>query len=617
MYKLFYCISILCALPAASEELLVGRNGISFLEVQSESDRLSVAADSIWIWDVQPGENLARLALSRGGSIVASELEVDEFGQTLRTIPSVVGLDKMIDGDAGTAFDPDLGELAHDAEIVIDLGGTFHVDNVRFFPRLDSGHRDLYMQAFELGYNRGVEIIPGLDFLEQPFNVLINAHIFSPNRNTVVVWPRANEIIELPEMRYFRLKSLSNLPWEVAEIEVNAVGTAPWGVFESKPLEVRHAIPVWGNMRVNGGAPDELPIVVQTRSGPDSEPLHYYVTRRGSGEEVRVDRIFWETLPRLGDDIRKADQGPVVPNPDWSAWETVTDGLIYSPPYSYIQFRVRLLAPGTRIEQISFEFTSRPLAQVLEAEVVPSVASPGAETPFVLHMLVQHIDSKAQLGSGFRYLHIRTPAEIVAIDSVRVQDKRVSFSLEERSDEGFVLRLLERVKPQASFVQVFFRAKVFFDGTDFQVRAVDMRPTQDSREEVHQFARVGDVDERSPGASLAVRLSARNRSLVDNLLPRSPVFTPNDDGLNDYLELSYDLLKLTRDAPVSFAIYDLSGQLVRRGEISSARSGSFVRIWDGRDTAGRLAQPGLYLYQVEVDADAGSVRRQGSASLVY
>ena len=311
------------------EELLVGSNGISFLEVQGESDRLSVAADSIWIWDVQPGENLARLALARGGSIIASEFAVDEFGQTLRIIPPVVGLDKMIDADAGTAFDPDLVELAHDAEIVIDLGCTFHVDNVRFFPRLDSGHRDLYMQAFELGYSRGVEIIPGLDFLEQPFNVLINAHIFSPNKNTVVVWPRANEVIELPEMRYFRLKSLSDLPWEVAEIEINAVGTIPWGVYESKPLEVRQAIPVWGRMRVNGGAPDELPIVVQTRSGPDPEPLHYYVVRRGSREEVRVDRIFWETLPRLGADIRQADQGPVVPNPDWSAWETVTDGLIY------------------------------------------------------------------------------------------------------------------------------------------------------------------------------------------------------------------------------------------------------------------------------------------------
>ena len=612
-----YVFALLCALPVVGEELLVGSNGISFLEVQGESDRLSVAADSIWIWDVQPGENLARLALARGGSIIASEFAVDEFGQTLRIIPPVVGLDKMIDADAGTAFDPDLVELAHDAEIVIDLGGTFHVDNVRFFPRLDSGHRDLYMQAFELGYSRGVEIIPGLDFLEQPFNVLINAHIFSPNKNTVVVWPRANEVIELPEMRYFRLKSLSDLPWEVAEIEINAVGTVPWGVYESKPLEVRQAIPVWGRMRVNGGAPDELPIVVQTRSGPDPEPLHYYVVRRGSREEVRVDRIFWETLPRLGADIRQADQGPVVPNPDWSAWETVTDGLIYSPPYSFLQFRARLLAPGTHIEQFSFEFASRPLAQVLEAEVVPSVANPGEETPFVLHLLVQHIDRKAQIGSGFRYLDIRTPAEIIAIDSVRVQDERVVFSIDARSEEGFVVRLLERVQPEASFVQIFFRGKVFFDGTDFKVRAVDVRPTQDSREEVHQFARVGDVDTRSPGASLAVRLSARNRPLVDNLLPRSPIFTPNGDGLNDYLELHYDLLKLTRDAPVAFSIYDLSGRLVRRGEIGSARSGSFVRLWDGRDEWGNRASPGLYLYQVEVDADAGRVRRQGSASLAY
>ena len=41
------------------------------------------------------------------------------------------------------------------------------------------------------------------------------------------------------------------------------------------------------------------------------------------------------------------------------------------------------------------------------------------------------------------------------------------------------------------------------------------------------------------------------------------------------------------------------------------------RVWDGRDQAGFTVPPGVYLYQVEVEADASTSRRQGVVSVAY
>ena len=114
-----------------------------------------------------------------------------------------------------------------------------------------------------------------------------------------------------------------------------------------------------------------------------------------------------------------------------------------------------------------------------------------------------------------------------------------------------------------------------------------------------------------------MRLDDRGHPLIDGLNPRTAVFTPNGDRINDYFELNYNLLKLTRDAAIFFEIYDLAGRRVRQGYGGADDSGSFLRLWDGRDSDGIRAPPGTYIYQVEVEADAGIRARQGIVNLAY
>jgi hypothetical protein len=409
-------------------------------------------------------------------------------------------------------------------------------------------------------------------------------------------------------MRHVRIRTLNERPWEIAEIEIISDGSAPPGEYTSKPMEVRNARPVWGRLLVNGRDPGELPISIETRTGPDVDPIQYFL--RQGFDRVKTTETQWTT----------AFEGlklPPQPNPFWSPWQTLSEGLVVSPPQSAIQFRLRLLEPGTHIDQLLFEFTSRPLAQDLSAEINPIETAPGELTPFILDLRARRLEDLGGSDSGFRFIEVRTSAEIEAIDSVYVQDRPVFYSSERTANEGFTLRLTERIKPQGSFVQIFFRARIFSDGTRFNVRALDRRPTIDGEEEVYQTARAADVDPRTPGGTLSVRLSSRKEPLIDGLAARTSIFTPNGDGANDYFTLSYNLLRLTQQAPAFFEIYDLSGRLVRRGYAGQDLSGSHLRLWDGFGFDGGRVLPGIYLYRIRLEAGAKKTARQGLVHVIY
>ena len=82
-------------------------------------------------------------------------------------------------------------------------------------------------------------------------------------------------------------------------------------------------------------------------------------------------------------------------------------------------------------------------------------------------------------------------------------------------------------------------------------------------------------------------------------------------------EIRIDLAKVQVPRPVTAAVFDLSGGRVRRlWDRRPAAAGRQRLEWDGRDDAGTLVQPGLYLLRVEVDADVRDVW-MGAVGVVY
>ena len=125
-----------------------GSRSGSWLSKRESSQFVGIAADSVWMWDVEPRANLAASLDERNGAVL--ELIPNPFGSTIRNLS---GGDLIADGDETTAFDPDeVSQMLfpRTRPIYVDLGGNFQVNRIRFFPRLDGRNERRFLQEFDV-----------------------------------------------------------------------------------------------------------------------------------------------------------------------------------------------------------------------------------------------------------------------------------------------------------------------------------------------------------------------------------------------------------------------------------------------------------------------------------
>ena len=153
-----------------------------------------------------------------------------------------------------------------------------------------------------------------------------------------------------------------------------------------------------------------------------------------------------------------------------------------------------------------------------------------------------------------------------------------------------------------ALIEVQFESQSFREGIEFTafVRA------SDSDEGVFQRVDTAakDATELVDSSTTRVSLMALLGSLIQDVV-LTPVFTPNGDGINDELLVHFALLKVLEERPLGVAFYDLSGRLVGRGQSAtgSGKVGDQTFTWDGRNLDGQVVSPGIYLCQIEVEAD--------------
>ena len=574
---------------------------------------MGVGADSIWMWGVAPDANLSLTMGQRDGRVY--RIVPGFMGRVIAVV--IAGAEVLADGDPLTYYDADVISrqsptrgLVRTTPIHLDLGGTFRVNRIRFFPRLDPRNQRRFLQEFSVATH------PSRLFGD--FEELFSFYPALPNFQPVV-----EKRFESRDVRYVRIAPTSQRPWEIAELEVYGDGSLPTGEFRSKPM--RLGLKVFGLVRYEGRGIDSSPVLVHTRVGPDKEPEWYFLLEEDGDEVVRAKNRaeYLAAPPHL--------HGPVRPNPNWSGWEPVSQGVVRSPNLNtYMQFRVRLFTPGVRLDRLVFETIFPPLVQSVVAEVSPDTVAAGVETEFSLAMLAHMKIPKSgnrvgRSDTGFERILIETDAHIGRVRQVRIDDRSVPFTSRRRPD-GVYVDLRRQVEQDGSFLQVIFSGTVYRDKTAFRIRVLDDRVvdkrtsegTVEIEETGYHFAVPGDADAETPARGLVVTLEKQGERapLLANFELGYPVLTPNGDGINDRLNIGYSLLTVTRPSRVELVLFDLGGRRVAAVEAVQP-VGNHRLSWDGRDGDGALVPPGTYIYRLRVRGDGDPEVRQGIVAVAY
>ena len=106
-------------------------------------------------------------------------------------------------------------------------------------------------------------------------------------------------------------------------------------------------------------------------------------------------------------------------------------------------------------------------------------------------------------------------------------------------------------------------------------------------------------------------------TLVGEILFDSRVFTPNGDGVHDEWRVFFNLLQLTRPAPVTLRLYDLAGRRVATVFDEERGIGPVEGAWAGITGGGEILLPGNYVWVLEVHADAFTERHHGVVGVAY
>lgn len=576
-------------------------------------DLLEVATHSIEPQRLDPTVNLTPLIRERGGGIRSN----NSYGWQSEAL-----LDNLMDGDLTTAYLGSGRSQAADCPpckkgIWFELNGLFPIRRVKISTTERFAHQR-FIEVFEIGTSDGDSRKKGtragqyhwrgafLDY-DIAFKVANNLEPFLD--------------LELPDQPIAEI--LFKAPvgnWEIAEFEIFGDGFASQASYVSNVIDLGMASSLgeltWAGSRDRGAT-----VNLSMRSGDDADPNFYWrFTFRGdersrfaaSGEPLSLDRY-----KRL-EEGEKAGISP--DNESWEFWTPPLNfdrrhsELVGSRPRRYLQFKAdffseRAFAAG-RMEYLQFSVSQPPVASQVLAEIVPHQVEVGEVVQFTYKIL----PNLEQSDLGFDSIEIDTPIEVTSIDAVYIGGEEQGFTIAEKDAEHFVVQVPRiDVNRTGELVEVEFQAEVFQVGTVFSGRVFDSRRPHEVRQRITE----GNADDLAASNTLSVGLGTVANPAVQALWLSPPLFTPNGDGVNDVLQIEYDLVNLSGAVPVTIELYDLAG--LRRCEVarSTAASGRFSATWEGVDDAGNLLAPGLYLLRLEVDSDKAKDVELAIVRLIY
>jgi len=559
------------------------------------SDQVELVAGSIGPRRMDPDFNFGPEMLARGG-VLYEQRYGPLFDGSLQTVWNAT------EYECGNHHTYNCDEIyGRQGTVDLDLGALFLLDRVRLVSGLDDpAHvvRDFRIHV--------ATEVPRVTLTGQ-------TQAFRP----VAAEVRDNRLqhldVFLPIAQRVRFVQLAvgrhDQPWTVPEIEIFARGFMERATWVGDVVDFGEPM-VSGLLSWRGTRAEGSGVSIQTRTGHTPDPNIYWRFTGRVGDKAPVTREQYAQLAvgeRAGTSHDRANWTFFSAPYDFA--DSAGTPVVSPSPRRYFQLKLDFRPNGEPAQIHSVELqASPPLATDLLGEVHPAQAAAGALTSFTYSILPTfEIDDP-----GFDQFELLTPSLLESVDSVRVGDQPVPFTVDLLAPHRALIAF-PRVGPgdSGAIVEIVFRARVLQFGAGFQGRIVD----SSQLDEVPQRVNPGDANARVEGRGVDVSTDVSSQLL--RMSPGVAVATPNGDGINDEICLVYELLDITAPAPTTIRILNLAGHPVRQVYDGTDPAGRYRRFWDGRDDDGRLVTPGLYLFHALVRVDYRDVSRIGILAVSY
>ncbi|MCS7228813.1 MAG: discoidin domain-containing protein [Candidatus Kryptonium sp.] len=356
----------------------------------------------------------------------------------------------------------------------------------------------------------------------------------------------------------------------ISEIEVYGVGYLSSGEYYSRVIDVGQPVN-WGWAEWNAELPEGTGITFQFRTGPTASI-----------------------------------------NDSWSPWSkeiSKSEIIRVTEPRRYIQFKVNLSTTTTEtpvLKRLLIFYNKRLVARNIILEIQPTVVPILRRTEITCNFDVEA--DTASLGIDTLVVFTPSPANV---ESVTLNGNPVAYSVV--STPEYVKIAFQQSIRSSARISVRLSLTLYLDINEFPAVAISRATASNP-----QF-----VDTRRRGnlnSWTVLTTDVPERLIVDLQVNPNP-FSPNGDGINDKVQISFFLANLSVERNLKVQIFDLTGRLVRT--IFDGPSKAFAYIssnsfsWDGRDENGKLVRPGVYLLRVAINADSGPESIFRTITVVY
>ena len=563
---------------------------IQFIRFLVDEHQLDGALAEIEV--IAVGDNISLGVEAKGGTYINGSRATDPFywlDGNLNTY-GVIEVHQQFTESRGTAFEGGLWWQ-------VDLGATYWVDDA-FVYWQKAGER---LADFRLGTNNagtGYTFFSSDGTTTLSGDIDFDTWIFEPE------WTNPREqykrhyryLFNRRKVRHIFWLALHDLGWRAhpMELQMFSPGYPAEVVVQSNFLDLS-ALAGDGQPKVikalhyDADLPPNTQIELRSRSGNAMGEV--YTFHNKIGEVVTEEK--WKSSPKV---LRGRVDTSVVVGEDWSEWSNLYklsgEPFKSDSPRRFVQLELVMStedpAAAPTVRSVSLEFVDA-LVNEAHGSIEPRQAKPNEATRFT-YMLRPSVVPE---NTGFDRLRLVVPDLVQAAEvEVMVAGQPVAPAVLDVVADSLLIDLPQIV--QGDSVQVAFTTRLVRNAAVVEAD-LGLSDAPGLWQDVEPAARRANV-------VLLPELADSDR-LIGDLQLSSRVLTPNGDGVNDAVELSFVVLK-AQDVVPEVEVRDLVGRPV--AELTPVAEGPTRRFtWHGQDAAGATVPPGIYLWRIDANADSG------------